>query len=69
MAFQAVATASPETKQTLMATGISVSLYTCATALFVAIPEVLLIGALSSAMDTMNRFSDSKDSTGVDSSP
>lgn len=42
MAFQAVATAPPEMKQTMLAGGISVAMYTTAAGLMVAIPTLII---------------------------
>ena len=42
MAFQGVATASAETKQTVLAAGISMAMYTTAGGLMVAIPTLLI---------------------------
>jgi len=42
MAFQAVATAPPEMKQTMLAGGISVAMYTTAAGLMVAIPTLVV---------------------------
>jgi biopolymer transport protein ExbB/TolQ len=46
-AFKAVASASPETKQTLLAAGISVAMYTTAFGLVVAIPTMICHSVIS----------------------
>ncbi len=46
-AFKAVASASPETKQTLLAAGISVAMYTTAFGLVVAIPTMICHSIIS----------------------
>lgn len=48
LSFQAVATADPALKQTLLANGISVSMYTTALGLAVAIPAMVLYSVLVS---------------------
>jgi biopolymer transport protein ExbB/TolQ len=47
LAFKAVASASPETKQTLLAAGISVAMYTTAFGLVVAIPTMICHSIIS----------------------
>lgn len=60
MAFQAVAHASPETKQTLLANGISVAMYTTAGGLIVAIPLIvlhaLIIARSNKVLDDIDQF-------------
>ena len=48
MAFEAVARASAETKQTMLASGISVAMFTTASGLIVAIPTLVLFSIIQS---------------------
>ncbi len=48
MAFEAVARASAETKQTMLASGISVAMFTTASGLIVAIPTLVLFSIINS---------------------
>ncbi len=48
MAFEAVARASAETKQTMLAAGISVAMFTTASGLIVAIPTLVLFSIIQS---------------------
>jgi biopolymer transport protein ExbB len=48
MAFEAVARASAETKQTMLASGISVAMFTTASGLVVAIPTLVLFSIIQS---------------------
>ena len=52
MAFQAVAKAAPEVKQTLLAAGMSIAMYTTSGALLVAIPQTFFTGAVASLLKT-----------------
>ena len=60
-AFQAVASASPETKQTLLAAGISVAMYTTAFGLVVAIPTMIAHSIISNStqklVDEIDQYS------------
>jgi biopolymer transport protein ExbB/TolQ len=47
-AFEAVVHASPEMKQTMMASGFSIAMYTTAAAVLAAIPQTLLTGIVAS---------------------
>lgn len=62
MAFQGVATASAETKQTVLAAGISMAMYTTAGGLMVAIPT-LLIHAI--VLNKSNKILDDVDQYGL----
>jgi len=53
LAFHAVAKASPETKQTLLAMGMSVSMYTTAASLMVALPSTFFTGIVASVVRTV----------------
>ncbi len=55
MAFQAVARASAEMKQTLLAHGISVAMYTTTMGLMVAIPQAFFNGIMASVLRTANK--------------
>jgi hypothetical protein len=55
MCFQAVARAAPEMKQTLLASGISVAMYTTAGGLIVAILQAFLNGIIASVVSTVNK--------------
>jgi biopolymer transport protein ExbB/TolQ len=60
MAFEAVARASAEMKQTLLAQGISVAMYTTAGGLTVAIPTIVLVaiiqGRTNSILDDVDQY-------------
>jgi biopolymer transport protein ExbB/TolQ len=62
MAFQAVAKASAETKQTLLANGISVAMYTTAGGLIAAIPTMVLHSIIS---NKSNKILDDVDQYGL----
>ena len=62
MAFQAVATAPPEMKQTMLAAGISVAMYTTAAGLMVAIPTLLIHSIIS---NRSNKILDDVDQYGM----
>lgn len=53
LSFQAVATADPSLKQALLASGISISMYTTALGLAVAIPSMVLYSFLVSRQNTL----------------
>jgi hypothetical protein len=55
MCFQAVAKASAETKQTLLANGISVAMYTTAGGLMVATLQAFFNGIIASVVSTANK--------------
>ena len=55
MTFQAVAKASAEMKQTLMAAGLSVAMYTTAGGLIVAIFQAFFNGIIASVVSTANK--------------
>ena len=55
MCFQAVAKASPEVKQTLLANGMSVAMYTTAGGLIVAILQAFSNGIIASVVSTANK--------------
>ena len=60
MAFEAVAHASAETKQTLLAAGISTAMFTTASGLVVAIPTLVLHSIVAARttkiMDEIDQF-------------
>ena len=60
-AFDAVAHASAETKQTLLASGISVAMYTTMSGLIVAIPTLvissIIVGRTTKIMDEVDQYS------------
>jgi len=62
MAFQGVATASAETKQTVLAAGISMAMYTTAGGLMVAIPTLLIH---SIVLNKSNKILDDVDQYGL----
>jgi len=62
MAFSAVAKASAETKQTLLANGISVAMYTTAGGLIAAIPTIVLHSIIS---NRSNKILDDVDQYGL----
>jgi hypothetical protein len=53
VAFEAVAKASAETKQTLMAMGFSIAMFTTAASLMVAIPSAFFTGIVASIVRTV----------------
>lgn len=62
IAFQAVAKASAETKQTMLANGISVAMFTTAGGLFVAIPTIVMHSIVS---NRSNKILDDVDQYGL----
>lgn len=62
MAFEAVAKASAETKQTLLANGISIAMYTTAGGLLVAIPTLVLHSVIT---NRSNKILDDVDQYGL----
>jgi biopolymer transport protein ExbB/TolQ len=62
MAFQGVATASAETKQTVLAAGISMAMYTTAAGLMVAIPTLMIHSVV---LNKSNKILDDVDQYGL----